>query len=138
MRIPFFHSKSDHIKFGHERRFFWNYEYSVRTSDVRTHMHVMGKSGSGKSNFLAALFLALHRAGMGATLIDPHGDLADLILAHLVAQGTFDTDEGYKRVVYLDLPAAEDQNRFLPFNVLAQNAPPDVVASNIRDSFHRA
>ena len=45
-------------------------------------MHVLGKTGSGKSYFLAGLFLAFFDAGMPVTLIDPHGDLAELVLSH--------------------------------------------------------
>src|SRR5512135_1608345 len=73
---------------------------------ARTHMHVLGKTGSGKSYFLAGLFLSLHTAGMPATLLDPHGDLAELVLAYLVAQGHYADPGQYDRLVYLDLPAA--------------------------------
>ena len=75
-------------------------------SEARVHAHVLGKTGSGKSYFLAALFLAMQRAGMAATLLDPHGDLAELVLAHLLAGGRLDTPEQRQRLIYLDLPAA--------------------------------
>ncbi len=139
---------SDQINFGTYQWSFLNLPflewpftrrpYNVSPHEIKTHMHVIGKSGSGKSNFLAALFLAMFDAGMGATLIDPHGDLAKLIMAHLVAQGVFDRRDGYNRVIYLDLPGAERRGRYMPFNVLSQAGESDVVASNIRDAFHRA
>src|SRR5690348_13659818 len=62
----------------------------VRLSDLRTHWHIIGVSGSGKSRFLAGLFLAFQKAGIASTLLDPHGDLTRLILGHLVAQGRFE------------------------------------------------
>src|SRR5689334_898228 len=58
---------------------------------ARVHMHVLGKTGSGKSYFLASLFLSLFLAGQPVTLIDPHGDLAQLVLAHLVQRGQLRT-----------------------------------------------
>ena len=75
-------------------------------ADARVHAHVFGKTGSGKSYFLASLFLAMQRAGMAATLLDPHGDLAELVLSHLLAEGRLDTEEQRQRLIYLDLPAA--------------------------------
>ena len=87
---------------------------------ARVHAHVLGKTGSGKSYFLAALFLAMQRAGMAATLLDPHGDLAELVLTHLISEGRLDTAEQRSRLVYLDFPAATAEGRFLPLNVLAQ------------------
>jgi len=83
-------------------------------------MHVLGKTGSGKSYFLAGLFLAMYEAGMPATLIDPHGDLAELVLTHLVQRGEFSHRAAYDRLLYLDLPAAARAGRYLPFNYLRQ------------------
>src|SRR4051794_13103068 len=74
-------------------RFLWFVKRTVRITpqQARAHMHVLGKTGSGKSYFLAGLFLAMHEAGMPVTLIDPHGDLAELVLTHLVQRGSLPT-----------------------------------------------
>src|SRR4051812_31649005 len=90
------------------RRFLWLIRRTLRITrrHARAHMHVLGKTGSGKSYFLAGLFLAFHEAGMPVTLIDPHGDLADLVLAHLAAAGVFADPKAYERLIYLDMPAA--------------------------------
>ena len=76
------------IPLGH-RRFLLFAKRTLRITprQARAHMHVLGKTGSGKSYFIAGLFLAMHEVGMPATLIDPHGDLAELVLSHLVQQG---------------------------------------------------
>src|ERR671932_161820 len=78
----------------------------ITPQQARAHMHVLGKTGSGKSYFLAGLFLAMYEAGMPATLIDPHGDLAELVLAHLLQRGVFADPASYDRLLYLDIPAA--------------------------------
>jgi len=44
---------------------------------------VLGKTGMGKSSLLETLFVAQMEAGHGAGLIDPHGDLAERVLARV-------------------------------------------------------
>ena len=107
-------------------------------SDLANHMHVIGTTGSGKSRFLAGLILQLIEQRQPLTLIDPHGDLARLILAQLVARGYFRDDGAYERLSYLDLPAAERRDRYLPFNVLNQALPPHRLAAQVKEAFHRA
>jgi hypothetical protein len=111
---------------------------SIRLSQVNTHWHIIGTSGSGKSFFLAQLFLSLIKHGLPVTLIDPHGDLAKLVLTHLVGQGRYKDTATYDRILYLDLPAAERQGRFLPFNPLLQDLPAHTIASNFKEAMHRA
>ncbi|GGS82819.1 type IV secretory system conjugative DNA transfer family protein [Streptomyces cinerochromogenes] len=105
---------------------------------ARVHMHVLGKTGSGKSYFLASLFLALYLAGQPVTLIDPHGDLAQLVLAHLVDRGQLRTEEQRERLIYLDLPAATAEKRYLPFNFLAQPYDDHAMAEHVAEAARRA
>ena len=88
--------------------------------DAKSHMHVMGKSGSGKSRWLAGFYVNLLKAGFSATLIDPHGDLARLVFAQLVADGYFDREGAADRLLYLDVPRAAREGRYLNFNCLKQ------------------
>ncbi|MFG3228234.1 type IV secretory system conjugative DNA transfer family protein [Kitasatospora sp. NPDC048194] len=111
---------------------------SLTPEQARVHTHVLGKTGSGKSCFLASMFLALHRAGMPATLIDPHGDLARLVLTHLVAEGALRTPAQRSRLLYLDIPRAASVGRFLPFNVLAQPYDDHAMAEHIAEAARRA
>jgi hypothetical protein len=98
----------------------------------------LGKTGSGKSYFLAGLFLQLLAAGLPATLIDPHGDLAELVLAHLIQRGHFADSSAYERLIYLDLPAAAAQKRYLPFNYLAQPYDDHAMAELVAEACRRA
>lgn len=71
---------------------------TLSPEEAKVHVHVLGKSGSGKSRWLAGWFLSLLRSGYAATLIDPHGDLSRLVLAHLVAEGYFDRPGAHDKV----------------------------------------
>jgi hypothetical protein len=110
----------------------------IRLSQANTHWPIIGTSGSGKSFFLAQLFLSLIQHGSPVTLIDLHGDLAKLVLTHLVGQGKYKDEATYEKIIYLDLPAAEQQGRFLPFNPLLQDIPAYTIASNFKEAMHRA
>jgi hypothetical protein len=49
----------------------------------RRHVHIVGASGSGKTNLLLQLLLRSAERGDGFALLDPHGDLVDDLLARL-------------------------------------------------------
>jgi hypothetical protein len=119
----------------------WFFQRPVRLSikEFSTHVHTIGVSGSGKSRFLAGLFLELYRRGLAATLIDPHGDLATLVLRHLIASGAFERGgEGYRRVMYLNLPKADWQEKYFPFNVLNSASSVHTTAQNVLEALRRA
>lgn len=60
-------------------------ESEVFLSDTERlkHMHVLGATGVGKSTFLVSLALEDAEAHNGFTVLDPHGDLVDDIIASL-------------------------------------------------------
>jgi hypothetical protein len=47
------------------------------------HTHIIGATGTGKSNLLKNLILQDVKANIGCTVIDPHGDLIDTIMKHI-------------------------------------------------------
>src|SRR3954449_4520937 len=110
----------------------------ITPQQARAHMHVLGKTGSGKSYFLAGLFLSMHEAGMPATLIDPHGDLAEMVLSHLIQRGEFLDPQAYDKPVYLDIPAAASTGRYLPFNYLDQPYDDHAMAELVAEAARRA
>src|SRR5713226_355594 len=118
--------------------FFLGRPLSLNRKQIKAHGHVIGKSGSGKSYFLASLYIALLQAGFSVTLIDPAGDLAKLILTHLVAMGYYNDPLFYNKVVYLDIPRAYRHQRYFPFNPLKQEGDPYTLSSNWLEALHRA
>lgn len=55
-------------------------EVRIRADDLLLHTHVLGSTGSGKSSFLAGLVQEAIRAGIGVSLLDPHGHLVRRVL----------------------------------------------------------
>ena len=58
-------------------------EVRIKRDDRRRHFYLIGKSGSGKTVELFNMLKQDVQAGEGACLIDPHGDFAEKILAHI-------------------------------------------------------
>ena len=71
------------------------------------HCHILGGTGSGKSTLLALLAVEDIRAGRGVAVIDPHGDLIDLLIPHI-------PKERRKDVILFDPTDAEYAIAFNP------------------------
>jgi hypothetical protein len=99
------------------------------------HKEVVGVTGSGKSRELASEFLQRVNQGVAASLIDPHGDLVDLILGTLADQGYFDHPDAYRRVRYIDF---SNPSAFPPFNILKQPYESHAAAQNMLEAWKRS
>lgn len=55
--------------------------FGIYRRDRRAHMYVLGRTGMGKSTLLETLTASDIAAGNGFALLDPHGDLANAVLA---------------------------------------------------------
>jgi ABC-type ATPase involved in cell division len=58
-------------------------KFGIKQTDRRSHMYIIGKTGTGKSTLLETLIKQDIVSGQGVALLDPHGDLAEKILAQL-------------------------------------------------------
>lgn len=85
-----------------------NLPVGIRTADRRSHMYVVGKTGTGKSTLLKTLLLQDINAGAGCALLDPHGDLAEELRALAPPSRLAD-------FVYIDVPGPASGFRFNPF-----------------------
>ena len=59
----------------------------LSTETLARHLAVFGATGSGKTTLLLNLVLGCARAGVGVSVIDPHGDLTADILGRLPERG---------------------------------------------------
>src|SRR5216684_6768916 len=101
------------------------------------HKHIIGISGSGKSSFIASIVVFLLRLGISFCLIDPHGDLAKLILSLLASSDFYNNPRAYDRLWYVDLNRQD--GAAIAWNVLKQDHIDNYkVANNILESIHRA
>ncbi|WP_307817137.1 helicase HerA domain-containing protein [Micromonospora fiedleri] len=62
-----------------------HHSVGLRVTDARQHVHVVGKTGVGKSTLLLNMILGDIKAGRGTVVIDPRGDLITDILDRLPA-----------------------------------------------------
>lgn len=101
----------------------------IRGDDRRRHLYIVGKTGMGKSTLLLKLLCEDITAGRGCALIDPHGDLTELVLAAVPARRTND-------VVLFD---AGDRTHPIAFNPLAGCSPADrsLTASGVLAAFKK-
>jgi hypothetical protein len=83
--------------------------FGIKRRDRRSHMYIVGKTGTGKSTLLQTLIEQDVRHGEGLALFDPHGDLAERLAASL-------PEARRKDLIYFNVP---DASRPLAFNPLA-------------------
>jgi hypothetical protein len=97
--------------------------------DRRRHLYICGKTGMGKTTLIQNMIVSDMLAGRGVCLVDPHGDLAESIVALVPRQRTND-------VVLFD---AADRSMAIPFNPLACRDPSriDQVTSGVVSAFKK-
>lgn len=82
--------------------------FGIRQRDRRSHMYVVGKTGTGKSHLLKMMIGQDIADGEGCALFDPHGDLAREVCALIPERRADD-------VIYLDVADPACRWRFNPF-----------------------
>ncbi len=87
----------------------------VSDDDRRRHVYTVGKTGTGKSEFLKALMIQDIRAGRGLAFLDPHGDAAEDLLAMIPPERAEDViyfDPGdYERPFGMNMLEANDEQQ---------------------------
>jgi hypothetical protein len=120
-------SANEHIVIGERNELRRQVPFGLSPADRRQHLYIIGKSGTGKTTLLRNLIIQDIYAGRAVGVIDPHGDLAEEILAHMPSHRAED-------VVYFD---PSDSEYCISFNPIF-NVPPDkrhLVCSGIVAAF---
>lgn len=87
--------------------------FGIKRADRRSHMYLIGQTGTGKSTLLANLAIQDIKNGEGLALIDPHGDLVEQLVRAVPEERRAD-------LIYFD---ATDTRGPLAFNPLSYSQP---------------
>lgn len=103
--------------------------FGIKEADRRKHLYIIGKTGTGKSTTIANMAINDMKNGAGVAVIDPHGDLSEILLDYIPAHRIND-------VAYLD-PA--DSAHAFHMNPLEVKNPTyrELVASGIVSIFYK-
>lgn len=103
--------------------------FGIKQADRRSHMYVIGKTGTGKSTLLETMIRQDMAHGHGLALLDPHGDLIEKVLLTIPEHRVQD-------VIYFNVP---DRKNLLHFNPLT-HVPAEqqsVAASGLLEAFKK-
>lgn len=73
--------------------------FGVKKEDRRRHVYIIGKTGTGKTTLIANMAINDIRNGEGVAVVDPHGDLSEILLDYIPSGRIND-------IVYLDAALA--------------------------------
>jgi Helicase HerA, central domain len=93
----------------------------------RRHLYIIGQTGTGKSTLMLNLIQQDLVAGEGLALLDPHGDLAEAVLAHVPKVRTND-------LVYINPADVERPVGFNPLSHVTDDLKP-IVADGVVSAF---
>ncbi len=103
--------------------------FGIKKDDRRRHMYIIGKTGTGKSTMIANMAINDMKNGEGVAVVDPHGDLCDILLDYVPSHRIND-------VVYLDPADIEYPFHLNPLEV-RNPAYKELVSSGIVSIFYK-
>ncbi len=103
--------------------------FGIKKQDRSRHVYIVGKTGTGKSTLIANMAIEDIRKGSGVGIVDPHGDLIQIILNYIPKNRIND-------VCYFN-PA--DPEYYFPLNPLEvkNTSQRELVASGIVSIFYK-
>jgi hypothetical protein len=106
--------------------------FGVKRADRRRHLYVIGKTGTGKTTLIANMAINDMRNGEGLAVIDPHGDLCEILLNYVPKNRIND-------IAYLDPSDSEYAFRLNPLELSDVNdrGKAELIASGIVSIFHK-
>lgn len=103
-----------------------------------THGHLMGMTGYGKSSLMKSIVVQHISQGGCVSILDPAGDISYDVMRRLVATGFYEKHpDAFERFVYLDIQRADNEQRYLPFNILSSDYGPYTAANLVLEAFKR-
>ena len=100
---------------------------ALDAEERRRHLYIIGQTGTGKSTLILNLIQQDLVAGEGLALLDPHGDLAEAVLAHVPKARTND-------LVYINPADVERPVGFNPLSHVTHDLKP-IVADGVVSAF---
>lgn len=64
--------------------------FGIKEADRFSHLYIIGKTGTGKTTLIETMAMQDVDRGHGVCVIDPHGDLAERVVAHVPMSRTTD------------------------------------------------
>src|SRR5690348_4150291 len=101
--------------------------FGIRQADRLFHTYVIGRTGVGKSTLLETIAAQDILMGRGVAVIDPHGDLAERVLAHVPRHRHAD-------VVYFDAADASQPYGYNPLRRVRPDRIP-LAVSGLMEAF---
>ena len=103
--------------------------FGIKKPDRRKHMYIIGKTGTGKSTLIANMIINDMRNREGIAIIDPHGDLSEILLNYVPSYRLND-------VCYLNPADVKNPFRMNPLEV-KEKEHAELIASGIVAIFHK-
>jgi len=103
--------------------------FGIKLADRRRHIYIIGKTGTGKSTLIANMAIDDMKKRRGLAVIDPHGDLSEILLDYVPSYRIND-------VCYLD-PADKEHPFALNIMEVKNPAQAELVASGIISIFYK-
>jgi len=103
--------------------------FGIKREDRRKHVYIVGKTGTGKSTLIANMVINDARNKEGLAIVDPHGDLTDVLLDYMPSFRVND-------VCYLDPSDTEYPFHLNPLE-LKNPAHREIIASGIVSIFYK-
>jgi len=101
--------------------------FGIRQEDKRSHVYVIGKTGTGKTTLLTNMIQQDMEAGRGLAFLDPHGDAVEAIYAQI---------KDKKKVIYFDVPDPDQPFAYNPLRSIPEHKRP-MAASGILEVFNK-
>jgi type IV secretory pathway TraG/TraD family ATPase VirD4 len=103
--------------------------FGIKQGDRQSHVYVIGKTGAGKSTLLETLITQDILSGRGVCVIDPHGDLAERLIAAVPSWRSSD-------LVYLNAPDASQPYGYNPLRRVHSSRIP-LAVSGLLEAFKK-